>query len=318
MEVADSVPDELEDFWCPRPENEKSEVLSVGKHKKKAREAWLAVLSLAETKGQQKRILDILQASVVPWFDGHLELLADFLTNAYNTGGSMALLALSSIYTLLTDEKKKLDYPSFYPKLYSMLDSRLLHSKGRSQFFRQLDRFLSSTHLSAALVASFIKRLARLSLNAPPGAIVAVVPWIYNQLRRHPACTFLMHRETLDPELRQQIKDEGIEDPFDPEEQDPMKTRAIESSLWELVQLQDHYHPNVAAICKIISEQFTKNTYNMEDFLDHTYDSLLKAELSQDVKKTPAVEFQIPKRVLLRDGGEEPSNLLTRIWDFSG
>ena len=60
-------------------------------------------------------------------------------------------------------------------------------------------------------------------------------------------------------------------DPFRQEESDPMESEAIESSLWEIQMLQSHYHPNVATIAKIISEQFTKQAYNLEDFLDHSY-----------------------------------------------
>ena len=84
----------------------------------------------------------------------------------------------------------------------------------------------------------------------------------------------MMHRETRDPEVKQHMQEHGSEDPFLPDETDPMETRALESSLWEIVQLQSHYHPNVATIAKIISEQFTKHTYNIEDFLDHSYASV--------------------------------------------
>lgn len=60
-------------------------------------------------------------------------------------------------------------------------------------------------------------------------------------------------------------------DPFREEESNPMETDALESSLWEIQMLQSHYHPNVATIAKLISEQFTKQAYNPEDFLDHSY-----------------------------------------------
>jgi U3 small nucleolar RNA-associated protein 19 len=208
---------------------------------------------------------------IAPWFT-RPELLADFLTSSYDAGGSMSLLALSGVFYLI--QERNLDYPSFYPKLYSLLNRDILHSKHRSRFFRLLDTFLASTHLPAALVASFIKRLARLSLSAPPSAIVFVVPWIYNLFKRHPLCTFLMHRVPRGAEEKSQIEENGFEDPFLPEVADPMETRAIESCVWELVQLQSHYHPNVATIAKIISEQFTKHSYNMEDFLDHSYASV--------------------------------------------
>lgn len=184
----------------------------------------------------------------------------------------MSLLALSGVFYLI--QERNLDYPSFYAKLYSLLDRDILHSKHRSRFFRLLDTFLASTHLPAALVASFLKRLSRLALSAPPSAIAFVVPWIYNLLKRHPTCTYMVHRLIKDPEEKQDIKDHGFKDPFLPEEADPAKTNAIDSSLWELVQLQSHYHPNIATISKVLSEQFTKQSYNMEDFLDHSYASV--------------------------------------------
>ena len=156
-----------------------------------------------------------------------------------------------------------------------MLDNDILHSKQRSRFFRLMHIFLSSTHLPAALVASFIKRLSRLALHAPPAAIVAIVPWIYNMFKSHPTTTFMMHRIPQSTEERELIEKQGAYDPFDMTEMNPMVTGAIDSCVWELVSLQNHYHPNVASLAKIISEQFTKERYNLDDFLDHSYASLL-------------------------------------------
>lgn len=271
ISALDGVPesaDELEDFYVARPQKKSHPLRSVTQHKKQGQEAWVALLGVVETKDQRKRILDVISTIIAPWFTKP-ELLADFLTSCYNSGGSMSLLALSGVFYLI--QERNLDYPSFYAKLYSLLDRNILHSKHRSRFFRLLDTFLASTHLPAALVASFLKRLARLSLNAPPSAIAFVVPWIYNQLKRHPTCTFMVHREIKDADMKKHITDHGFEDPFVADESDPMEAKAIDSSLWELVHLQSHYHPNVATIAKIVSEQFTKQSYNMEDFLDHSY-----------------------------------------------
>lgn len=274
LSVLDGVPEsaeELEDFYVPKPKKKTHNLRSVNQHRKQGHEAWLALMSLAETRDDRKRILNVMSTIIAPWF-AKPELLADFLTNSYDAGGSMSLLALSGVFYLI--QERNLDYPSFFHKLYSLLDRDILHSKHRSRFFRLLDTFLSSTHLPAALVASFIKRLSRLSLNAPPSAIVFVIPWIYNQLRRHPSCTYMIHRATQDPTIARQIKEQGFDDPFLPDETNPMETAAMESCLWEVVQLQSHYHPNVATIAKILSDQFTKHTYNMEDFLDHSYNSV--------------------------------------------
>lgn len=271
LSALDGVPesvDELEDFYLRKPSKKSHALFSVIQHKRQGQDAWLALFNIVNTKDQRKRILDITSTHVAPWFNKP-ELLSDFLTNSYNAGGSLSLLALSGVFYLI--QQRNLDYPSFYPKLYSLLNRDILHSKHRSRFFRLLDTFLASTHLPAALVASFVKRLSRLSLNAPPSAVAFVIPWIYNLLKRHPTCTFMIHRQVRDEEVKKHIQSNGLHDPFLADEADPMKTKAIDSCVWELVQMQSHYHPNVATIAKIISEQFTKQSYNMEDFLDHSY-----------------------------------------------
>ncbi|KAF2146733.1 uncharacterized protein K452DRAFT_218400 [Aplosporella prunicola CBS 121167] len=294
--------DELEDWYGQAPEHPKHPLYSVSTHKRQGQDAWLALLRSGLNKEQRKEVLSIMTQKVTPWFS-KVEMLMDFLTDSYNVGGASSLLALSGLFFLIRE--KNLDYPSFYQKLYSLLDAGLLHSKHRSRFFRLLDEFMSSTHLPAALVASFIKRLSRLALHGPPAGIVVVVPWVYNMLMKHPACTFMIHRVTRDRALKEKIEEEGMDDPFNMDEEDPMETDAIESCLWEIETLQSHYHPNVATLAKIISEQFTKRSYNLEDFLDHSYNGLIEAELHKELKKTPVVEFEIPKRIFTAEEGKE-------------
>lgn len=327
LEAVPSSKDDIENFYTEV--QGKSPVPSLSSYKSQAQEAWLATLRSGITKEQRKSVLSVFSHQIAPWF-AQPEMLMDFLTDSYDVGGATSLLALSGLYYLISE--KNLDYPSFYQKLYSLLDEGLLHSKHRSRFFRLLDTFMSSTHLPATLVASFIKRLSRLALYAPPAGIVVVIPWVYNMFKRHPACTFMMHREIRDPDQKQAMEEEGMEDPFDMEVPDPLLTDAIESSVWELETLQSHYHPNVATLAKIISEQFTKRSYNLEDFLDHSYtavskiigyallkliiDQLLDTELNRDLKKDPEVEFEIPKRIVTSEEGLNPlGSLLTLVYD---
>ncbi|KAJ5698636.1 hypothetical protein N7462_000641 [Penicillium macrosclerotiorum] len=327
LSACDDVPeagyeiDDEEFFAKPEPDNKR--IRSISGHKKRAQEAWLAILRNNLSQTQRKTLLRIMTHNIEPWFT-RPELLMDFLTDSYNEGGSISLLALSGLFYLI--QEKNLDYPQFYTKLYSLLDAELLHSKHRSRFFRLLNTFLASTHLPATLVASFIKRLSRLALNAPPSAIVVIVPFMYNLFKSHPTCTFMMHRAIRDKDLAAEIEAEGMDDPFNPFELDPTRTHAIESSLWEIQALQSHYHPNVAAIARIISEQFTKQAYNLEDFLDHTYQGMVQSELGtgeRPMKKTPVVEYQIPKRIftdrlLAEDGGVDSGAgcFLRGLWDF--
>lgn len=325
LSACDDVPSEdhqFENFFA-QPEAKNKRILSVNAHKRRAQEAWLSILRNNISQAQRKSLLRIMAHTIEPWFS-RPELLMDFLTDSYNEGGAISLLALSGLFYLISE--KNLDYPQFYTKLYSLLDADLLHSKHRSRFFRLLNTFLASTHLPAALVASFIKRLSRLALNAPPSAIVVIVPFMYNLFKSHPTCTFMMHRVIRDKDTAAEIEAQGMDDPFDPDETDPTRTGAIESSLWEIETLQSHYHPNVAAIARIISEQFTKQAYNLEDFLDHTYQGMVQAELGtgeRPLKKTPVVEYQIPKRIftdrlLEEDGGVDsgPGSFMRGLWGF--
>lgn len=308
--------DALGTFYGQRPAQQKHQLYSVTAHKRQAQEAWLATLRSGLSKDQRKVVLGIFTSQIAPWFL-QVEMLMDFLTDSFDVGGATSLLALSGLFYLI--QEKNLDYPSFYHKLYSLLDTGLLHSKHRSRFFRLLETFMSSTHLPAALVASFIKRLSRLALHGPPAGIVAVVPWIYNMFKRHPTCTFMIHREIRDPDERKDLEEEGMDDPFDMEEEDPMQTGAIESSLWEIETLQSHYHPNVATLAKIISEQFTKRSYNLEDFLDQSYTVILNTELGRELKKTPVVEYEIPKRIFTASDTElgPLGVLMTKVYELS-
>jgi U3 small nucleolar RNA-associated protein 19 len=310
----------------PASKSSRKPLITPASLKRRAEETWLSVLRSPHlTTALRKSTLRITTTKILPCMT-RPETLMDFLTDSYNAGGSTSLLALSGLFNLIIT--KNLDYPSFYPKLYSLIDADLLHSKHRSRFLRLLNTFLSSTRLPAALIASFIKRLSRHALFAPPAAIVAIVPYIYNLLKAHPTTTFMIHRPSRPPYI-ESTENLG-KDPFDMNETDPQKTRAIDSSLWELETLQSHYHPNVASLAGIISEQFTKQQYNIEDFLDHGYGSMLESELAKEAKKGPVVEWKIPKRIFMRaesgdDGGvgegegvaEEPGTLITQVWRFS-
>lgn len=269
------VPESREDigaFLISRPENNKDFLLSTRNHKRVAQQFWMVVLRLELDATQREAILELIPYHIAPWFL-KAELLMDFLTDSFDNGGGTSLSALSGLFYLITE--KSLDYPQFYSKLYSLLTPSTMHSKRRPRFFRLLDTFLASTHLSACLVASFIKRLSRLALHATPSAIVAVIPWIYNLLQKHPTCTFLLHRK-LQPQGTNgpNVKQEGCVDTFRMDEPDPMKSGALDSSLWEIQMLQFHYHPNVATIARVIAEQFRKPSFNLEHFLNHSYGSV--------------------------------------------
>ncbi|KAJ3295884.1 hypothetical protein HK104_002224 [Borealophlyctis nickersoniae] len=238
-------------------------------------ECWLAFMRQPMTVDVYKRILVMLHKKIIP-FMAKPTLLIDFLVDAYDAGGPVSLLALNGLFTLIT--KHNLDYPDFYTKLYALFDRNLMHVKYRSRFFRLVDLFLSSSQLPSYLVAAFIKRMSRLSLTAPPAGILILIPLIYNLLKRHPSCIRLIHVEG------EVSRTDAVTDPYNFDEPDLAKCGAMESCLWELQTLKNHYLPSVSGLARIFEESLAKPEYDLEDFLDHSYNTLFESETK---KKRP-------------------------------
>ncbi|KAJ2785458.1 Maturation and nuclear export of 40S ribosomal subunits interacting protein [Coemansia javaensis] len=286
-------------FWAGTPAGDSdAAVLSPAAHRKAFSEAWLAFMRQPLMPDMYKQILLTMHRRIIP----HMvdpKALMDFLSSAYDAGGSTSLLALNGLFTLITEHN--LNYPQFYPKLYALLDRNLLHVKYRARFFRLLEIFLRSTHLPAYLIAAFAKRLSRLALAAPPAGAVTVIPMVYNLLKAHPSCMVLIHRVPEHDAETGEERPAADSDPFDADEPDPAKSRAIDSSLWELATLQHHYYPNIATLANVFSEPFHKPGFALEDFMDHTYASFFESDTARRPKKAPALAAQ-PPTSLIRPG----------------
>ena len=245
--------------------------------RREAEAAWKLGLKSELSIPQRKLVLSLVSTKVIPCFT-QSELLMDFLIDSFDAGGSLSLMALSGIFLLI--QQKNLDYPQFYRRVYSLLDSNCLHTKHRAHLLRLIDTFMASTHLPAVLVASFAKRLSTLCLHSNALGIIAVVPWIYNILKGHPACTVMVHKP-IQQGKNAVGKGSPGDDPFSPNEPEPMMTKAIFSSLWEIETLQAHFDPQVSTIAKILSQQFTKPVYKLEDFNKHNYSEVSLQRLSE-------------------------------------
>jgi U3 small nucleolar RNA-associated protein 19 len=260
-------------------------VHSVAAHTNAYTSAWEATLSRPLSEGWTRRVLAGLHGErgvLSHWAPARRVRLADWLGGTVDEGGAHALLAMNGLFVLMT--QYNLDYPRFYERLYALLDGEVLHARYRARFFRLLDTFLRSPMLGAALVAAFIKRLARLALAAPPAGAILVIPFVYNLFKRHPGTMPMLHR----------LPDEMEGDPYDENEPVPGKSKAIDSSVWELAALKNHYLASVGTMAKIFGEQFTKPEFNLEDFLDHGYGTVSCRHMADAL--TPA----------LRDRNEAP------------
>jgi U3 small nucleolar RNA-associated protein 19 len=108
------------------------------------------------------------------------------------------------------------------------------------RFLRLLDLSLRSPQLPSRLIAAFMKRLGRLMVSDgvcfTESDKMYVISLIANLIKRHPRCVRLIHRKT---KLYKQNPTFDT-DPYKETEKDPLKAKALKSSLWELDSLMKH------------------------------------------------------------------------------
>lgn len=264
----------------------------LNEHRRAFEKMWLCFLKYKLPPSMYKRVLVILHDSILPHMSKPT-LMIDFLTAAYDVGGAISLLALNGLFVLI--HQHNLDYPDFYKKLYNLLEPSVFHVKYRARFFHLANLFLSSSHLPVYLVAAFAKRLARLALTAPPTALLIVLPFIYNLIRRHPSCRVLIHKPSSQDEL--------MEDPYNMDEGDPAKSCALDSSLWEIKTLQKHYHPEVSKTAMLINTPLSAQEDDIDELLEITTFELMERDLKPTSMKTIPLEFEAATQ-LLKGGGD--------------
>merc|ERR1719410_3319595 len=251
--------------------------------KKHFSNCWLQILKCNINLDQYKRVLLILDDKVLPFLFKPL-LMTDFLLSSYNVGGSISLLALSGVFTLIT--KYNLEYPDFYTKLYQLFTPELLHVKYKARFFHLADIFLSSTHLPAYLAAAFIKRLSRLCLSAPSCSIPMVIRFIHNLIHRHPSLVKMIDNPNVENEM---------EDTYNADEKDPAKCGAVTSSLWEIVSLQDHVLPQVSSVAKdLVEKGLREMELDFSSYLETNYQELFEKETKKKIFANVPVNWEMP------------------------
>nr|GMC68883.1 nucleolar complex protein 4 homolog [Ipomoea batatas] len=204
------------------------------KMKLKFTKAWISFLKIPLPLNVYKEVLVSLHQAVIPYLSKPI-MLCDFLTRSYDIGGVVSVMALSSLFILITQHG--IEYPNFYGKLYALLEPSIFVAKHRAKFFQLLDSCLKSPLLPAYLAAAFCKKLSRLSLSVPPSGSLVITAIIHNLLRRHPSINCLVHQDDTDETTKENSEAEretdvvsvnglGI-DPFDEEERDPLRTNAM-------------------------------------------------------------------------------------------
>ncbi|KAI3942753.1 hypothetical protein MKW92_026673 [Papaver armeniacum] len=295
----------------------------VKKMKLKFTNAWLSFLRLKLPLDLYKEVLIALHDKVVPFLSNPV-MLCDFLTRSYAIGGVVSVMALSSLHILMT--KHGLEYPDFYPKLYTLLVPSVFMAKHRAKFFELLDSCLKSNMVSAYLASAFTKKLSRLALVVPPSGALIIIALIHNLLRRHPSINCLVHQQADDEfdgdvaidenesgekslksgsDQDTSSKKSGV-DLFNIEESDPAKSNALRSSLWEMDTLRHHYCPPVSRFVLDLENDLTVRSKTQEmgvsDFSSGSYATIFRAETSRRIKQVPLAFYNTIPTSLFPEG----------------
>ena len=285
-------------------------------------DAWIAFLRLPNfPEDVYRKILARLHLDVIPHHVNPV-LLCDFCVSSVNVGGLIGMLALHALFVLVT--RHNLEYPKFYDRLYNLINEDSFYANGRRTFFELADVFLKSPALPGYCAAAFCKKFGRLSLSAPPAGAMLCVSFIHNLIRRHPkSCLPLIHRDrdvlggsgggvnidNADEDNTATEGDENVkqksssnkhrksfdEDPYDFSTEDPAKSRALESSLWEMTALENHYFPQVTKLVQMLRMDLGDRVKTKEidisgggeaqhSLCSANYYSLLKEELDVRLK----------------------------------
>ncbi|XP_021713646.1 nucleolar complex protein 4 homolog B-like [Chenopodium quinoa] len=278
------------------------------KMKLKFTKAWMSFLRLPLPLDVYKEVLVNLHQEVIPYLSNPV-MLCDFLTRSYDIGGVVSVMALSGLFILMT--KYGLEYPNFYEKLYALLIPSIFMAKHRAKFFELLDSCLKSPLLPAYLAAAFTKKLSRLSLTVPPSGALVIIALVHNLLRRHPSINCLVHGETGEDikdgdkkSEQERVNSDGNAsvdsdvaggkqgvDLFNNEESDPLRSKAMRSSLWEIDTLRHHYCPPVSRFVLSLENDLTVRAKTAEvmigDFSSGSYATIFREEMRRRVKQVP-------------------------------
>ncbi|XP_063545827.1 nucleolar complex protein 4 homolog [Cydia strobilella] len=190
---------------------------------------------LRANETNHRRALVVLVDRIMPYLTKPV-LVTDFLCDSLDCGSAIGMIALRGVMELVIEHD--IDFPDIYDRLYGMFEPDMFATRSKRRLIHITDVFLSSTRVPETIIASFAKRLARLALVASPEDAQELLRLIANMVYRHPGLKRMLKNDQ--PAILPQ-------DPFEMEESRANATNAIQSSLWEVAALKQHFTPEVCA-----------------------------------------------------------------------
>jgi U3 small nucleolar RNA-associated protein 19 len=226
-------------------------------------------------------------------------LLADYLTQSYALGGVVSVLALESLFQLITQHN--LDSPHYFTSLYQLCTLSVFNAKYRAKFMRLLHLSLRSGNLPAYLVSAFSKRLATLALHLSAPALPFCLLQITWLLKHHQQILCLLHRDVAVQSACSVLDD--LE-----------QVHALGSSLWELEALEQHALYDLAKRAASLRDPQSTGALSAAvtvldaGVLEQGYAALLEEALNKKKKLNVAMAYRAPTQLC------PPSSLVGKIF----
>lgn len=99
-------------------------------------------------------------------------------------------------------------------------------------------------------------------------------------------------------------------DPYIMDERDPLKSNAVNSSLWEIQSLQQHLLPSVATAARFINSPLPSVEWDFSRILDDTGDDIFDKEIKKN-SKLIVLAFDRPNNSSLSKGEK-----ISLYWDL--
>ena len=302
---------------------------------------WILLLSLSPTSlpwslKEHKLLLNHLSTYVIKELSNPL-LLADYLTECYNFGGIISILALESLFHLIV--YYNLDYPSFFQSMYRLCNMSILQSKYAYKYLELLSMTLSSSNIPEQILLSFIKRLVYCALHLSSNKIFFCINQVIWLFRTYHSSQVLIHRKqskktitntngTIEGTTEQDKKagkkakkqkagesneveaantSASVRDYIVEDEGDELlaDNNANFSSLHEITLLEKHYYPKLAKLAESLRQVETTSIgsvpVNVKESSNILLTDMIEEEFNEakksNYKKNCALAFMPPKQL---------------------
>ncbi|QLL32895.1 hypothetical protein HG536_0D04170 [Torulaspora globosa] len=249
-------------------------------------------------------------------YEAHLETLFK-ITHSSNFNTSVQALVLINQVVV----KAELNSDRYYRTLYeSLLDSRLVTSSKQGIYLNLLYKSLKQDAANVERVEAFVKRILQVCshwLNV--GTIAGFLYLLLQLVQAVPQIKNLLTNTPVDHEYQSESEEDEASKPknrkYDSRKRDPKFANADQSSLWEIIQFTDHYHPTVQMYAQAFLQN-KKDEVVKPDLGLYTLAHFLDRFVYRNAKQKPTVRGSSIMQPLY-GGSQIDQGLLVKSSDYA-